>query len=580
MFPTWVFSQIDFLPYQSINLNSDVEVVCIGDVNNDGLNDVVIGTDFSFNPVLDYKIFVYLQDNFGNLLPATIYSYPNNAIMTIDIGDVNNDQLNDIVIGYGDSIGIFYQNGVGLLNPLVSFYSGISVGELKIGDLNNDGLFDISVGHKGSNFIKLFLQDVSGFNQVTYTQPQSNNRSEIAIADVNSDGLNDVVYMAGWGFTGVAGVYVYLQNGSGLLNNYIQYSYLNSSYNSLNGIALGDVNNDGKNDVVATNGGNFSSSRLVFWFQDTSSFLLQTPIDIQAYDIPQPVEIADFNCDGKNEIIVVHGGWLSVTWYEQNINDNYTNYQSNPIPYASHFNPYGLSIGDINNDGKKDVAIANHADGLVLMINNTSPTNIDTSYSILTNTNFYSSSVISNSLYYSEKTIVTTPEYIITQIDSFKINIFYQIDSIRLDSAFITESSICGQTISDTIYSSYNYQDSTFLSIDTNLISTSIDSVLIEIEPPVIEPVIIVLPELVIPNTITPNGDGINDVWIIDNIEFYPNNELEIFNRNGSSIFKSINYTNNWNGQYNGQDLPATTYYYVIDLGSKILKGDLSIIRE
>jgi len=85
---------------------------------------------------------------------------------------------------------------------------------------------------------------------------------------------------------------------------------------------------------------------------------------------------------------------------------------------------------------------------------------------------------------------------------------------------------------------------------------------------------------LTIPNTITPNGDGINDVWIIDNIEFYPNNEVEIFNRNGSSIFKSTNYNNNWGGQYNGQDLPATTYYYIIDLGSKILNGDLSIIRE
>jgi len=85
-----------------------------------------------------------------------------------------------------------------------------------------------------------------------------------------------------------------------------------------------------------------------------------------------------------------------------------------------------------------------------------------------------------------------------------------------------------------------------------------------------------------IPNTITPNGDGINDYWIIENIEEYPNNEVEIFNRNGNSVYQSTNYSNNWNGTYKGNDLPATTYYYIINLnnGSGIIKGDLSIIRE
>ena len=85
-----------------------------------------------------------------------------------------------------------------------------------------------------------------------------------------------------------------------------------------------------------------------------------------------------------------------------------------------------------------------------------------------------------------------------------------------------------------------------------------------------------------IPNTITPNDDGANDVWIIDNIEHFPNHSIQVFNRNGSPVFKANDYQNDWGGKYNGNDLPATTYYYVIDLGNgdEILKGDLSIIRE
>ncbi len=85
-----------------------------------------------------------------------------------------------------------------------------------------------------------------------------------------------------------------------------------------------------------------------------------------------------------------------------------------------------------------------------------------------------------------------------------------------------------------------------------------------------------------IPNTITPNGDGYNDTWIIDNIDQFPNHLIEVFNRNGSVVFLSSNYKNDWNGTYNGNELPATTYYYVIDLGigEGVLKGDLTIIRE
>lgn len=584
MFPTWVFSQISFLPYQLIPIgNTNSDVVCVADVNNDGLNDVVVGNDYYSDPINDFKILVYLQNNTGGLNAPIYYNYNGfPAITCMDIGDVNGDLLNDIVITRGDSIGIFFQNSSGSFNPMVSRYCGPNEVALKIGDLNNDGKKDIAVGMISVAHLKVFYQTSTGYNVATYPQVLGGGGNyELDIADMNNDGLKDIVYMVGNPNSSV-GIYVFNQNISGTLDSSVKYApAISTFFSTLSGIALGDLNNDGKTDAVATKGGNSPSSKLVLWFQDATTNLLQPPIELQAYDIPEPVEIADLNCDGRNEIIVAHSQWLTISYYEQDNLDDYNSFQNVPIPNSGNSHtPYSLSIGDINNDGKKDVVIANGVYGLVVLINNSSPTNIDTSYSLTNTTLFYSSGVVSSSTNYFETFIDTTAEYIITKTDYFEITTSYQIDSIRFDSIYITESSICGQLISDTTYHSLSHQDSIFFSIDTNLISTSIDSVLIEVEPPVIEPVIIVLPELVIPNTITPNGDGINDVWIIDNMEYYPNNELEIFNRNGSSIFKSTNYNNNWNGQYNGQDLPATTYYYVIDLGSKILKGDLSIIRE
>ncbi len=66
---------------------------------------------------------------------------------------------------------------------------------------------------------------------------------------------------------------------------------------------------------------------------------------------------------------------------------------------------------------------------------------------------------------------------------------------------------------------------------------------------------------------ITPNGDGINDTWIIYNIENHPNHVIRVYNRWGNEIFFAKNYLNNWDGTYKTQNVPsAASYYYQIDL--------------
>ena len=69
-------------------------------------------------------------------------------------------------------------------------------------------------------------------------------------------------------------------------------------------------------------------------------------------------------------------------------------------------------------------------------------------------------------------------------------------------------------------------------------------------------------------NVISPNGDGVNDVWVIENLSAYPNNEVKLFDKAGRVIFNVKNYQNNWNGQLNGQLLHDGAYYYVISLGA------------
>ena len=75
--------------------------------------------------------------------------------------------------------------------------------------------------------------------------------------------------------------------------------------------------------------------------------------------------------------------------------------------------------------------------------------------------------------------------------------------------------------------------------------------------------------ELNVSEAITPNGDGINDTWVIYNIENYPGTIIRVFNRWGAEVFYSRDYKNDWDGHYNNsQDaLPTSaSYLYQIDL--------------
>lgn len=78
-------------------------------------------------------------------------------------------------------------------------------------------------------------------------------------------------------------------------------------------------------------------------------------------------------------------------------------------------------------------------------------------------------------------------------------------------------------------------------------------------------------------NGFTPNGDGINDNWVIENIENFPDNKVTIFNRWGNKVWDTKDYNNTsnfWNGQtQTGAVLTSGTYFYVIEIDKGIKKG-------
>ena len=85
---------------------------------------------------------------------------------------------------------------------------------------------------------------------------------------------------------------------------------------------------------------------------------------------------------------------------------------------------------------------------------------------------------------------------------------------------------------------------------------------------------------------LTPNGDGKNDMWVINFIQFYPDNEVYLFDRWGQRVYHKKGYNNEdgWKAEYLGMDMPVSTYYYILKVRFEksdelVLKGAVSVFR-
>jgi gliding motility-associated-like protein len=73
---------------------------------------------------------------------------------------------------------------------------------------------------------------------------------------------------------------------------------------------------------------------------------------------------------------------------------------------------------------------------------------------------------------------------------------------------------------------------------------------------------------VVIHDGISPNGDGINDTWVIEGLQHYPGNTVQVFDKWGSEVFSETNYKNDWSGTNKNSLLPDGTYYYLVKLNA------------
>ncbi len=168
---------------------------------------------------------------------------------------------------------------------------------------------------------------------ITYYAPHSG-RDEVDAGDINNDGLTDFIVMSGQTF--VPSISTLIQASGGSFNSPIYYNL--GLYELTKDVAIGDVNSDGLKDIVVTYGGNSPFSKIGIFYQNISG-TINPAISYDSYDIPQSVVISDVDNDGRQDIIVAHSGWHALGVYRQGNNGIMFPEELYPLPYT-YFNPH------------------------------------------------------------------------------------------------------------------------------------------------------------------------------------------------------------------------------------------------
>lgn len=314
----------------------------VGDFNGDKK------VDLAFTDSLQGKVIVLLGDGYGSFPRRVLSPTAGKVPERLALGDFNGDGHLDVAVtSYfgGTEIEVLLGKGDGTFRPRFRHDVGGRSRWIAAGDLNRDGKLDLAVAASWASQVIILFGNGDGTFRESARYEAERDVATLALADMNSDGALDIVandYRSAMGKS----VSIYVNRGDGTFRA----REIFPAGNGPLGLAVADLNNDGRPDVVTAN---FPVKASILY--GSSAMHFADPLILDAGQGNGYVEVADLDRDGVLDLVILgeHSNAAAVLFGD----DRGVFRREQDIPTADY--PDGAVVADFDNDRKPDMAILN-----------------------------------------------------------------------------------------------------------------------------------------------------------------------------------------------------------------------------
>jgi uncharacterized membrane protein len=353
-----------FDAYFTVTVGSWPQVLALAELTGDSHLDAALATGYDFDPANDEQLHFFAGQAGG--LPSHTQQLPaGSAPEAIVAGDFDRDGHLDLALALAgeDAVLVYTQTpGVGLASPVTLLLLG-EPNAVAAGDFTGDLRDDLAAIAPLSGTLAVW-RDWTSQSPATLPYP-TGGYDALDVGDLDNDGDDDLVALRGAGYLTESVVIYWQDAGHFPISTTLTPEtggYLPHS------LAVGDVTGNGLDDIVVTAGGNAPDAFLNVFAQGVSG-PATTPITYAAHHLPSAVVIGDVDHDGLNDVVVTHDAWQTLSVYTQTVSGTLAAYTTAPIPYSDRYRPDALALADLDGNGGLDAALVDRDHGLVILTN-------------------------------------------------------------------------------------------------------------------------------------------------------------------------------------------------------------------